>query len=215
MAGPSIADPITRAKLVRISDGLMVAVAVSLPWSTSATGILLVLWLLALFPTLEWSDLRRELMTPAGGLPVLVFLLGVLEMTWADVPLLDRWKGLDGFFKLLVIPLLMVQFRRSDNGTRIFFGFLIACVALLIASWIVVIWPDIPKGSRDPGVAVKAYIVQSAEFMMCAAGLLYLAGEAARGSRWTWVATLLVLALAFLHDIFFIASSRTTLVVIP
>ena len=79
MAGLSIADPIARAKLVRISDGLMVAVAVSLPWSTSATGILLVLWLLALFPTLEWSDVRRELMTPAGGLPVLLFCLACSE----------------------------------------------------------------------------------------------------------------------------------------
>jgi O-antigen ligase len=215
MAGLSIADPVARAKLVRISDGLMVAVAMSLPWSTSATSILLVLWLLALFPTLEWSDVRRELMTPAGGLPVLLFLLGVLGMTWADVPLFERWKGLDGFFKLLVIPLLIVQFRRSDYGTRVFIGFLIACVALLIASWIVVIWPDTPKGSRDPGVAVKAYIVQSAEFMMCAAGLLYMAGEAARGGRSARVTALLVLALAFLHDIFFIATSKTTLVVIP
>ena len=200
---------------MRISDGLMVAVAVSLPWSTSATGILLALWLLALFLTLEWSDVRSELMTPAGGLPVLLFLLGVLGMAWADVPLIERWKGLEGFFKLLVIPLLIVQFRRSDNGARVFFGFLIACVALLIASWIVVIWPDIPKGSRDAGVAVKNYIVQSAEFTMCAAGLLYLAIAAARGGCRASLTALLVLALAFLQDIFFIATSRTTLVVIP
>jgi O-antigen ligase len=212
MAGPSIAD---QAKFVRISDGLMVAVAVSLPWSTSATSILLVLWLLALFPTLEWLDVRRELMTPAGGLPVLLFLLGVLGMTWADVTLLERWKGLEGFLKLLVIPLLMVQFRRSDKGTLVFIGFLLASVALLIASWIVVIWPDIPRGSHDNGVAVKAYIVQSAEFTLCAAGLLYLGVEAARGGRWSILTALLVLALAFFHDIFFIASSRTTLVVIP
>lgn len=211
----SIADPMVRAKLVRTSDGLMIAVAVSLPWSTSATSILLVLWLLALFPTLEWSDLRRELMTLAGGLPVLLFLLGVLGMTWADVTLLERWNGLTGFFKLLVIPLLMVQFRRSDNGMRVFIGFLIACVALLIASWIVTIWPDVPKGSRDPGVAVKGYIIQSAEFTVCATGLLYVAVEAAREGRWTMLTALVALALAFLHDIFFIATSRTTLVVIP
>ena len=69
----------------QIADCLAVAVAVSLPWSTSATGILLVLWLLALIPTLDWDDLRRELVTPAGGLPVLLVLLGVLGMAWADV----------------------------------------------------------------------------------------------------------------------------------
>jgi O-antigen ligase len=215
MARLSVADPIARAKLVRISDGLVIAIAVSLPWSTSATGVLLVFWLLALFPTLEWSHLRRELMTAAGGLPVLLVLLGVLGMAWAEVPLLERVKGLTGFFKLLVIPLLMVQFRRSDNGMRVFFGFLIACIALLIASWIVATWPDIPRGSRDPGVAVKAYIVQSAEFTICAAGLLYFVIEAARDGRWTTLMAPLILALAFLHDIFFIATSKTTLVILP
>src|SRR5215475_12874855 len=215
MAGLSITDRIGRAKLASVADCLMIAVAVSLPWSTSATGILLALWLLALFPTLEWSDVRRELMAPAGGLPVVLVLLGVLGMIWADVALLERWKGLTGFFKLLVIPMLMVQFRRSDNGPRVFLGFLIACVALLAASWIVTIWPDIPKTSRDPGVAVKGYIIQSAEFTICAAGLLYLAVEAAREDRWTTLTSLVILALAFLHDIFFIATSRTTLVVIP
>jgi O-antigen ligase len=215
MSGFTVAFPIARAKFMRIADGLMVAVAVSLPWSTSATGILLVLWLMALFPTLEWPDVRRELLTPAGGLPVALFLLGVLGMAWADVTLLERWKGLDGFFKLLVIPLLMMQFRCSDNGNRVFIGFLFACVALLIASWVVVIWPDIPKGSRDAGVAVKAYIVQSAEFTICAAGLLYLAVEAALNGRWVNLTALLILALAFLHNIFFIATSRTTLVIIP
>ena len=66
-----------RARLAKIADGLAVAVAVSLPWSTSATSILLVVWLIALIPTLEWSDLRRELLTAVGGLPVLLFLLGV------------------------------------------------------------------------------------------------------------------------------------------
>jgi O-antigen ligase len=215
MAGLSITDPIGRAKLARVADGVMVAVAMSLPWSTSATGILLVLWLLTLFPTLEWSDVRRELITPAGGLPALLFLLGALGMIWADVALLERWEGLSGFFKLLVIPLLIVQFHRSDKGPRVFLGFLIACVALLISSWIVVIWPDVPKASLDHGVAVKGYIIQSAEFTICAAGLLYLAVDAAREGRWTILTSLVILALAFLQDIFFIATSRTTLVVIP
>ena len=68
MAGLSIVAPFDRGKLANIADGLMVAVAVALPWSTSAVGILLVLWLLALIPTLNWQDLRRELLAPAGGL---------------------------------------------------------------------------------------------------------------------------------------------------
>jgi hypothetical protein len=204
-----------RAQLSRIADGLMVAVAMALPWSTSATSILLVLWLLALIPTLDWPSLRRELLTPAGGLPVLLVLLGVLGMAWADVSFVERWKGLDGFVKLLVIPLAMAQFRRSGNAHKVFIGFLVSCTALLIASWGVTIWPNLPKGSTDLGVAVKSYIVQSAEFTICAAGLLYFAVEAGRDRRWALMAGLIVLSLAFLEDIFFITTSRTALVVIP
>ena len=216
MAGISTGTlSIDRVTLAHVADALMVAVAVALPWSTSALGILLVLWLLAFIPTLEWNDVRRELLTPAGGLPVLLFVLGVIGMAWADVSLLERWKGLDGFIKLLVIPLLMAQFRRSDNGMRVFIAFLAACVALLIASWVVAIWPYMPKGSQDYGVAVKSYIVQSAEFAICAAGLLYLAIEAALRGRWLRAASLALLALAFLQDIFFVATSRTTLAIIP
>ena len=215
MAGLSIAAPFDRAKLAPVADALVVLIAVALPWSTSAVGVLLVLWLLALIPTLDWPDLRRELLSPAGGLPVLLVLLGIAGMAWADVSLLARWKGLDGFVKLLLLPLLLLQFRRSDNGRHVFTGFLVACVALLIASWTVALWPDLPKGSSDYGVYVKSYITQSIEFMICAAGLLYLAVEAAREKRWTKFALTLVLALAFLHDIFFIATGRTTLVVIP
>jgi O-antigen ligase len=215
MSGLSIAAPLDRAKLARLADGLVVAIAVALPWSTSAVGILLVLWLVTFIPTLEWADLRRELLSPAGGLPVLLFALGVVGMAWADVSWLARWKGLDGFFKLLVIPMLMTQFRRSDNGRHVFLGFLAACFALLIASWVVAMWPQLPRGSTDFGVAVKSYIVQSAEFAICAAGLLYLVVEAGRARRWARLAVLLVLALAFLHDIFFITTARTTLVIIP
>ena len=215
MAGLSIAAPFDRAKLARLADGLIVATAVALPWSTSAVGILLVLWLIAFIPTLEWTDLRRELLTAAGGLPVLLFALGLIGMAWADVSWLARWKGLDGFFKLLVIPLLMAQFRRSENGRHVFAGFLAACIALLIASWLVAIWPHLPRGSTDFGVAVKSYIAQSDELEICAEGLLYLAVEAGRARRWARLAVLVVLALAFLHDIFFITTARTTLVIIP
>ena len=112
--------PFDRAKLARLADGLMVAVAVSLPWSTTATGILLVLWLAALIPTLAWRDVRRELLTPAGGLPVLLFLLGVAGH---GVGRRDAGRALERarlLFKLLVIPLLMVQSRRCEGSLWVF-----------------------------------------------------------------------------------------------
>ena len=70
MSALSILNRFDRVRLARLADWLAVAVAASLPWSTSATGILVALWLLALIPTLNWDDIRRELATPAGGLPV-------------------------------------------------------------------------------------------------------------------------------------------------
>lgn len=206
---------IDRAALARAADWLMVAVAASLPWSTSATSILVVLWLIALIPTLIWRDVRRELLTLAGGLPVLLVLLGILGMLWADVSLVERWKGLDSFLKLLVIPLLFVQCRKSDYGHRAFKAFLAACVLLLIASAAVFFWPSVPHGSPDGGVFVKSYIVQSAEFTICTAVLLYLALERARDSQWRQTLGCLVLALCFMADMFFIATSRTSLVVLP
>src|SRR4051812_41382535 len=81
-----VAMAIDRARLARLADGLAAAVAVSLPWSTSATMILLVAWAIVLLPTLDLASLRREVLTPACGLPVLLCLLGIVGMLWADVP---------------------------------------------------------------------------------------------------------------------------------
>ena len=75
----------------------------SLPWSTSATSNLLVLWLLALFPTLNVAMVRREVETAAGGLPVLLWLLAAVGMLWADVSWPERVHGLGGFHRLLMI----------------------------------------------------------------------------------------------------------------
>src|SRR5262249_19742468 len=45
----------------------------------------------------------------------------------ADVSLHERLGGLDSFYRLLVIPLLLAQFRRSENGRWILIGFLASC----------------------------------------------------------------------------------------
>jgi len=103
---------IRAARLGQIADGLATAVAVSLPWSTSASSILIVLWLIALVPTLDAASVRRELLSPAGGLPVLLWAFGAIGMLWADVSWSDRIAGLSGFHKLLFVPLLLAQFRR-------------------------------------------------------------------------------------------------------
>ena len=110
---------LARDRFARLADGLAVAVAVSLPWSTSATSILVGLWLLALLPTLDLASLRRAVAHPAGGLPVALVVLAAIGILWADVPFDERFGALRGPHKLLVIPLLLLQFRRSDQGPRV------------------------------------------------------------------------------------------------
>src|SRR3954469_7573909 len=95
-------------RYARFVDAIAVALAVSLPWSTSATGILVGLWLIAIIPTLDVATLRRTLATAAAGIPVLLWLLALVGMLWAfDVSWAERWAGLKGFYKFLIIPLLI------------------------------------------------------------------------------------------------------------
>jgi hypothetical protein len=139
----------------QLADWLAVGVAVSLPWSTSATGILIVLWLVAVLPTLDAAAVRRELATAAGGLPVLLWALAAVGMLWADVAWSERFGGLGGYNRLLVIPLLLAQFRRSAHGIRVLYGFFASASAVLLLSWAMVLFPGLPWRASGPGIPVK------------------------------------------------------------
>jgi O-antigen ligase len=212
-----VSDFFGRERLSRIADGLVVAVAVSLPWSTSATSILIVLWVLAFILTIEMATLRREALTWAGGLPVLLWLLAAFGMLWADASLSERLGGLSAFHRLLVIPMLFAQSRRSEIGDTVLLGFLCSAGVLLATSvthaalfgrvsWI---------SGRFLGVPVKDYISQSTIFVICIFALLGIAVDAWRARRHRYALALVLLALMFLADIAYIATGRTALIVIP
>jgi hypothetical protein len=214
---PSMARLSNRLRLADVADWLAVATAASLPWSTSATAIGFVLLLLALIPTLDWADVRRELLTAAGGLPVLLVAFGVLGMLWADVSLIERWKGLESFFKLLVIVLLFVHFRRSNRGICVLAGYLVSCILLLVITGVVA--AVTPPGSWwvsfEHHTLVKSGATQSGEFVTCIFGMLYLAAECFEQRRWWWLVGLVAVMLGMLGNMFFVATGRTALVVIP
>ncbi len=202
-------------RLTIAADWLAVGVAASLPLSTSATGILLVAWLLVLIPTFDWESLRRELKMSAGALPVALFVFGVVGMLWADVSLYERWRGLESFLKLLMIPLLLVQFRRSDRALCVFGAYLGACVLVWLLSSVFYLWPGTAfLFTREAAVPVKNAATQSGEFVTCIFGLLYLAIEAYERRRWLWLFGALALTLGFLANILYVATGRTALVVI-
>jgi len=207
-----------RARLARVADWLAVGVAVAMPWSISASQILTAAWLLALIPTLDVAAVRRELNSAAGALPVLLWLLALLGMLWANVPWSERYAGLEGFHKLLVIPLLLAQFRRSGRGIYVVYGFLASCTALLIASWVlIVLWKlwfvNVPM--KLPGILVKDYIAQSSEFLVCVFGLLGLAAARWQKGDTRFAAGALLLACLFLANIFYVAPGRTAIVIMP
>ena len=205
---------IDRTKLARPADALAAAVAVSLPWSTSVTSILIVIWLIVLVPTLDVARVRREIMSPAGGLPLLLWALGAIGMLWAgDASLKERFAGLSGFHKLLLIPLLLAQFRRSENVKWVIHGFLGSALVLLIASGLFAFVPELRRSVEVPGVPVKDYISQSGIFLICGFGLLFFTLEKSQGlSRAIMYG---VLAALFLADIAYVASGRTAFAVMP
>jgi O-antigen ligase len=206
-----------RARLALVADWLAVGVAVAMPWSISISQILTVAWLAALIPTLDVPSVRRALKDPAAALPALLWVLALVGMLWADVPWSERFAGLEGFHKLLVIPLLFAQFRRSERGLYVLYGFFASCTALLLASWgLMVLWKccSVYVPGKIPGMLVKDYIAQSTEFLVCAFGLFGYAVDRWRDHRTHSVAALL-LACIFLGNIFYIAPGRTALTIMP
>src|SRR5215470_4108614 len=203
-----------RAQLPRIADVLAAAVAVSLPWSTSATGILIVLWLIAALPNLDRATRMRELATAAGALPVLLWTFGALGMLWAEVSWSERLEGLSGFHKLLLIPLLFAHYRRGGNAWWAIVGFLASSGVLLVVSWALVLTPGLEwRGDRNFGVPVKDYIFQSEIFAICAFGLIGQAAALWRERRRQLALVLMLVAALFAGNIGYVATSRTTLIV--
>src|ERR1700694_2210756 len=94
-----------------LADHVAVMVALLLPWSTSATGLLVFIWLVALAFKPDVPGFNKSLSSPSGYLPVCLVVLAVAGTFWSDVSITERLHGLQPYYKLLVIPLLITQFR--------------------------------------------------------------------------------------------------------
>ncbi len=205
-----------RAKFSRAADGFAIALAASLPWSVSATGIFVGLWVLAVLPTLDGAVLRDTLRKPAAAVVIGFVALAALGMLWSEATWPRALQGLTQFLKLLVIPLLFIHFSRSERGIWVLGAFLLSCLLLLLASFALFAFPR-PFGWRlnTHGIPVRDRIVQSGEFVLCAFGALYFASDCFRNGRRVLALALALLAAAFLVNVLYIAASRTALLVIP
>jgi O-antigen ligase len=180
----------------RFADGFALAVVVALPWSISASLVLIVLWLIVAIVALKLKDIRRDLTTFPGVTPVVLCLLGVLGMAWANIAWAERLGGADSFLKLLLIPLLLTQFRRSDRASWLLIGFVASCAVLLVLFWTTAIRDLVVlRGAALPLQSIKNGTTEMSEFIICGFVLL---GLALRDKRRPWAAGVMALAAAFL-----------------
>jgi O-antigen ligase len=202
-----------RIRLAALVDYLAAAVVASLPWSTSATSILVALWVIAVALALDGASLRRVGLMPAAALPIALVLLAVAGVLWAGVAWPERLAGVVPFLKLLVIPLLFMHFGGTGRGEPVLIAFFASACVLLALSWLLALIPQIPWSTKFHGVPVKDYIIQSGVFALCSFALADRA-IAVWGKSHAKSVFLVGVAFIFMSNIVFVALGRTSLVVI-
>ena len=207
-----------RAGPVRLAEALAIAVAISLPWSTTATSILLVGWVLIIVWALRPAAVAAAAFTAAGGLPILLWALAAGGMLWTHASWSERLAGLGPYTKLLVIPLLLAQFRHSARGLTVLQAFLASAFVLMLLAWVHGLWHGrswLPTMTQQDGVPVKDYITQSEIFEICSFVSIYLALDYVRVRLWLKAVGWTALGLLFFANIISLAASRTTLLIMP
>jgi hypothetical protein len=136
-------------------------------------------------------------------------------MAWAEVPIGERLHGLESFMRLIGIPMLFAQFRRSDRGLWVGAAFLASAAALLACSYVMINLPNAMSLGSGYGVPVKDDIAQSGAFTLCAFALFRLALSQWNAQRRGIAVACLMLGVLFIANMIYVVTSRTALVVIP
>lgn len=198
------------------ADVLAAVVAATIPWSTSISTIAIVVWLIALLPTIRPEELREVMRRPAAYIPAALVVFAAIGMLWAEVPWRQRLDAFEPFARFLLVPLLFVQYRNSERWRWAFGAFLASCALLMAVSFAgIAIGEKFPWRFKSYGVPVRDYISQSGEFILCAAGLVYVALAAWAERRTLVLLGAISLAALFIINVTFVAPSRTALVTVP
>ncbi|MBR0774568.1 O-antigen ligase family protein [Bradyrhizobium diazoefficiens] len=203
---------------VRNVDAVIMLLAVALPWSTSATGILGIVVALCILPIVRMELLLTSLKRPASMLPLAVLLLAGIGTTWADgVSWPERMTGVGKMAKFLLLPLLLVHYQSSQRAKWIFTAFIASSVVLVVHSFLVSAYPQLAITTRldQPGIPVKNYIDQSQGFVFVAIALAAFALEAAARLKYYLAALLGTFSCAFLANLVFINVARTAFIYAP
>jgi O-antigen ligase len=188
-----------------------IATGFTLPFSTSGQAIAVSIFVVLALLTLDRPRFAATLRAPAAWLPVALFALITVGVLWSMQPYGAAIKWVGPYAKLLLIPLVMATAFTERQALQVAYGFLAACIMLLILSWAYVIWPTAswPSGMfKTPGVPFKDNAVQSGCFALCAFGL-------AIGAIRLWAhntrlaVAMIALAILFFADVFLIYLSKT------
>jgi O-antigen ligase len=208
-------DPVAWTKT---ADIFAVLIALSLPWSTSLTGILATAWLVTVTPTLDIRLFLESLKRPICALPIALFALALVGTLWSDAAWGVRLYALSPAAKLLVLPVLFYHYERSTRGIWVLAAFLASCTLLMAMSWIVAFYPGLslkPVADAERGIFVKNHIDQSQEFALCAVALAHPVMTLLRAKRILPALGLSAIALSFVVNMSFVLVSRTALVTMP
>ena len=194
-----------------------VLVAASIPWSTTAVAVFLVIWIIVLAPTIDPRAFLDSLRKPACWLPLAFLGLAVVGTIWPDIPWPARLHGVNPVAKLAVIPLLLYHFQRSKRGWWVFIAFLASCILLMALSWIGLFAPEWKMATHADiaGVPIKNTIDQSQEFALCIFALSAFVLELFGQRRFWPAAACAALILGFFANLMFAALARTSLVYMP
>ena len=207
-----------KAAWMTSADIVTVLLALALPWSTSLVGILGVVLVLVMLPTIDAGAFFASLKRLISAAPIALFALALVGTLWSEARWGLRFYAVAPTGKLLLLPLLFYHFERSRRGLWVFTAFLASCAAMVVVSWIVAFFPDLTLKSKDfasRGIFVKNYIDQSQEFALCAVALAYPIAMLLRAKKLALALALGALALGFLANMAFVIVSRTALVTIP
>lgn len=191
-----------------------VVTAFTLPLTTTGENIAVAVFVALALMTFDLPRFIATLRSPAGYLPVALFALILAGVLWSVQPFGVAIGWVVPYCDLLLIPLTIAIAFTPRQALQIACGFLAACLILLALSWAYLLWPGGPwQWFKAPGVPLKDNAVQSDCFALCAFGLAIGAARiwSAGGKRRALV--MVILALLFLADIFFIYLSKTGIVV--
>ena len=190
-----------------------VATAAMLPVSTSGQAIALSAFVVLAILTIKREQWLATIVTPAAAIPVGLYALIVIGMLWSPTPFAPG-GGVGHYAKLLLVPVAMACAFTPRQGLQIGYGFLAGCLVVLALSFLsfFILLPPPFRHAMD-GVPLKDNAVQSGCFALSAFALALGGVNVWVGGNRRRAATMLILALVFLADVFMIYISKTGILI--